>query len=92
MLGVRKVRSHSCKCIEQSSLLLLSKTAFRALVEKTGRNRTEQNMVGLAGLGDMVVGFSPPVVRTCEHSQNAQLDQLAMFTVFTSFFARKLGT
>ena len=58
MLGVRKVRSHSCKCIEQSSLLLLSKTAFRALVEKTGRNRTEQNMVGLAGLGDMNKGFT----------------------------------
>lgn len=36
MLGVSKVRSHSCKCIEQSSLLLLSKTAFRALVDMTG--------------------------------------------------------
>eukprot|EP00434_Breviolum_minutum_P028242 symbB.v1.2.024984.t1/scaffold2400.1/size80086/9 len=36
MLGVSKVRSHSCRCIEQSSLLLLSQTAFRALVDMTG--------------------------------------------------------
>ncbi|CAK9020194.1 unnamed protein product [Durusdinium trenchii] len=36
MLGVSKVRSHSCRCVEQSSLLLLSRTAFAHLVEATG--------------------------------------------------------
>ena len=37
MLGVSKVRTHSCRCLEPSSLLLLSRAAFNRLVEMTGQ-------------------------------------------------------
>ena len=80
MLGVSKVRSHSCKCIEQSSLLLLSKTAFRALVDMTGRKWTEQKWTKHGRPGrpwwceqSDLRGFqSRPVVHTAEHPQHAQ--------------------
>ena len=53
MLGVSKVRSYSCRCLEQSSLLLLSKTAFRALVDMTGpkKQQMEADAVSKCAIG-----------------------------------------
>jgi len=36
LLGVMELRSHSCRCSEDSSLLMLSRTAFFTLVDMTG--------------------------------------------------------
>ena len=38
LLGVMELRSHSCRCSEDSSLLMLSRTAFFTLVDMTGQS------------------------------------------------------